>query len=72
MWFMHLKDWAVVQGIHPQTAYRWFREGKLPVPVTRVGSRTILVNVDAPIGGVLGSGGVGLYARVSSTDSNQD
>ncbi|MDT5045369.1 MAG: hypothetical protein QOG75_1222, partial [Mycobacterium sp.] len=24
------------QGVHPQTAYRWFREGSLPVPAVRV------------------------------------
>ncbi|MDA8394005.1 MAG: IS607 family transposase, partial [Candidatus Dormibacteraeota bacterium] len=29
---MNLKEWAKAQGVHPQTAYRWFREGKLPVP----------------------------------------
>jgi hypothetical protein len=29
---VNLKEWARLQGIHPQTAYRWFREGTLPVP----------------------------------------
>lgn len=33
--------------MHPQTSYRWFREGTLPVPAERVGPRTILVNVEA-------------------------
>ncbi|MHB8334364.1 MAG: hypothetical protein ACYDEH_05635, partial [Acidimicrobiales bacterium] len=28
---MNLSEWANLQGIHPQTAYRWFREGTLPV-----------------------------------------
>ena len=31
-----------MQGVHPVTAYRWFREGKLPVPARKVG-RLILV-----------------------------
>ncbi|THA34347.1 IS607 family transposase, partial [Streptomyces sp. A1277] len=44
---MNLTEWARAQGVHPQTAYRWFREGTLPVPAQRVGPRTILVNVDA-------------------------
>ncbi|MGH9062460.1 MAG: IS607 family transposase, partial [Acidimicrobiales bacterium] len=29
---MNLTEWARRQGVHPQTAYRWFREGTLPVP----------------------------------------
>jgi putative transposase len=29
---MNLSEGADCQGIHPQTAYRWFREGTLPVP----------------------------------------
>ncbi|MFE5946920.1 IS607 family transposase [Streptomyces sp. NPDC056480] len=44
---MNLKEWAKTNGVHPHTAYRWFREGRLPVPATRVGPRTILVNVEA-------------------------
>nr|WSX53355.1 IS607 family transposase [Streptomyces sp. NBC_00974] len=68
---MNLKEWAKAQGVHPQTAYRWFREGNLPVPAERVGPRTILVNVEAnTVPGVVG--GVGLYARVSSHDQKLD
>ncbi|MFF1395368.1 hypothetical protein ACFVZD_16355 [Streptomyces sp. NPDC058287] len=44
---MNLKEWAVANGVHPHTAYRWFREGALPVPAQRVGPRTILVNFEA-------------------------
>jgi putative resolvase len=68
---MNLKEWALAQGVHPQTAYKWFREGKLPVPATRVGPRTILVNMDAVAAPAV-SGGVGLYARVSSHDQKAD
>ncbi|MCX5393952.1 IS607 family transposase [Streptomyces sp. NBC_00094] len=68
---MNLKEWAKAQGVHPQTAYRWFREGTLPVPAQRVGPRTILVNIEAAATpGVVG--GVGLYARVSSHDQKDD
>ncbi|GHJ39901.1 IS607 family transposase [Streptomyces sp. TS71-3] len=57
--------------MHPQTAYRWFREGTLPVPAQRVGPRTILVNVGA--GSAPGAvGGLGLYARVCSHDQKGD
>lgn len=67
---MNLKEWAIAQGIHPQTAYKMFREGTLPVPAQRVGPRLILVNPEgftaAP------AEGVGLYARVSSHDQKDD
>lgn len=63
---MNLKDRARLQGIHLQTAYRWFREGRLPVPAVRVNSRSVLVAPDAAI--TLAQGGVGLYARVSFPD----
>ncbi|MBT2488919.1 IS607 family transposase [Streptomyces sp. ISL-96] len=68
---MNLTEWAKAQGVHPQTAYRWFREGTLPVPAQRVGPRTILVNMESSTtrGRV---GGVGLYARVSSHDQKAD
>ena len=67
---MNLTEWAKAQGVHPHTAYRWFREGTLPVPARRVGPRTILVNVDATAAGPVP--GVGLYARVSSHDQRPD
>jgi putative resolvase len=68
---VNLREWALAQGLHPQIAYKWFREGKLPVPATRVGPRTILVNMDAATAPAA-SGGVGLYARVSSHDQKPD
>lgn len=66
-----LTEWAKAQGVHPQTAYRWFREGTLPVPAQRVGPRVILVNVEANAAPEI-VGGVGLYARVSSRDQKAD
>lgn len=68
---MNLTEWARAQGVHPQTAYKWFREGTLPVPAQRVGPRTILVNVDANTT-PQAAGGLGLYARVSSHDQMAD
>ena len=68
---MNLTEWAKTQGVHPQTAYRWFREGTLPVPAQRVGPRTILVNVG--VNAVPEAiGGLALYARVSSHDQKTD
>ena len=68
---MNLKEWAIQQGVHPQTAYRWFREGTLPVPAVRVGPRTILVNPDQPAAPTARTR-VALYARVSSHDQRDD
>ncbi len=68
---VNLTEWAKSQGVHPQTAYRWFREGTLPVPAQRVGPRTILVNVEGNTASEA-AGGLGLYARVSSHDQKAD
>ena len=62
-----MKEWARQQGVHPVTAYRWFREGKLPVPARRAG-RLILVDVPA----APAAGTVAVYARVSSADQRAD
>jgi putative resolvase len=59
-----------LQGIHLQTAYRWFREGTLLVPAVRVNSRSVLVAPDAVTAPA--RGGIGLYARVSSHDRRAD
>ena len=65
---MKLAEWARANGVHPKTAYRWWREGILPVPARKVGPRTILV--DTAVGD--SAGAVGLYARVSSHDQRED
>ena len=67
---MNLTEWARAQGIHVTTAYRWYREGKLPVPARKVG-RLILVSPEAAASATP-KDGVGLYARVSSHDQKAD
>ena len=69
---MRLKDWAEQQGIHYQTAWKWFRDGKFPVPALQTPSGTILVQPDAPDAVPRPGGGLGLYARVSSHDQRAD
>ena len=64
---MNLTEWAHAQGIHVQTAYRWYREGTLPVPVQKAG-RLILVSPQTATGAARKTGGAGLYARVSWHD----
>ncbi|UQX13442.1 IS607 family transposase [Candidatus Mycobacterium methanotrophicum] len=67
---MNLTEWARGQGVHPQTAYRWFREGTLPVPAVRVNARTVLVSPEVSLGSTVAA--FGLYARVSSHDQKAD
>jgi predicted site-specific integrase-resolvase len=60
-----LKEWALREGVHHVTAYRWFREGKLPVPARRV-ARLILVDPAATAAAVAET--VAVYTRVSPAD----
>lgn len=65
---MNLAEWAESQGIARITAYRWYHQGKLPVPATKVGG-LILVDADKdknPAGQTV------VYARVSSADQRPD
>jgi putative resolvase len=65
---MKLAAWARANGVHPQTAYRWFRQGTMPVPARRLPSGTILVEVPgSDHDGGLDQRAV-LYARVSAHD----
>jgi putative resolvase len=65
---MKLAEWARANGVHPQTAYRWFRQGTMPVPARRLPSGTILVDTaGSPPGGR-----VVLYARVTAYDQRAD
>jgi putative resolvase len=65
---VNLADWAESVGVNRHTAYRWFREGTLPVPAERVG-RLILVRTTAAADS---AGCVVVYARVSSHDQRSD
>lgn len=48
---MRLSDWAKGEGIHCQTAWKWFRQGTLAVSVRQTATGAILVDepaVDLP------------------------
>jgi putative resolvase len=64
-----LSDWAASVGVSRHIAYRWFREGPLPVPAERVG-RLILVKTAGSTSGSAAM--VVVYARVSSHDQRLD
>jgi putative resolvase len=65
---MKLAAWARANGVHPQTAYHWFRQGTMPVPARRLPSGTILVDTPASPPG----GRAVLYTQVSSHDQRTD
>jgi len=64
---VNLTEWADAQGVHVQTAYRWYREGTPPVPARKAG-RLILESPQADAGAAPKTGGAGLYPRVSWHD----
>ncbi len=64
---MKLSTWAKKQGISYRTAWRWFKEGKLPVEVEQTATGTILVKEVKPP-----ANQVAIYARVSSVDQKND
>ena len=67
---VNLAEWAESQGISRVTAYRWFRDGKLPVPARKVGG---LILVDSPVATSEPSASeTVVYARVSSADQRSD
>jgi putative resolvase len=65
---MRLSDWARMQGVHYQTAWKWAYEGKMPVPVVKTPTGRYLVLTESATSGA----GVALYARVSSGDQKPD
>jgi len=64
---MKLSEWAKEQGISYRTAWRWFKDGKLPVPAEQVATGTIIIKTKGPE-----SGKVAIYARVSSSDQKSN
>jgi predicted site-specific integrase-resolvase len=68
---MKLSDYAKQQGVRYETAWRWFRDGK--IKGRRIGAHTILVEEETETKPVLPQR-VAIYARVSeaSNKSNLD
>src|SRR5271154_355391 len=66
---MKLAEWARSYGVHPNTAYRWFADGTMPVPARRLASGTIVVEAEPPNVEV---GRTVAYCRVSTHDQRRD
>jgi putative resolvase len=65
---LKLTEWACSNGVHLQTAYRWFRKGKMSVAAPRLVLGTIWVESAQPET----SGRTVTYARVSSPGQRAD
>ena len=67
---MKLSVWAKQSGVHYATAWKWFKEGKLPVKAYQTPTGTILIDVSSIP--TKESRKVAVYARVSSSDQKAD
>ena len=67
---MNLAEWAEAQGVHPQTAYRWLRQGRSPVPARRVGGLIMVGDLSGD--GPAPAGRTAVSALVSSSDQKAD
>lgn len=65
---MKLSAWAKQNGLTYKTAWRMWRDGRLPIPAEQLPTGTVLVH---PPGGEAPDG-IALYARVSSADQRAD
>jgi putative resolvase len=65
---MKLSEWAKKQGISYKTAWRMWRDGRLPVDAEQLPTGTVVIHATAPEVAV----GVALYARVSGADQKAD
>lgn len=64
---MKLSVWAKSQGISYKTAWRMWKDGRLPVPAEQMATGTVIVHAEPDK-----VGGAALYARVSSADQKND
>jgi len=69
---MKLSVWARRNGLCYQTAWRMFRDRKLPVEAQQLATGTILVTEPAAESPSSARKGVAIYARVSSHDQEAD
>ncbi len=66
---LKLKEWAVLMGVHYQTAWKWWHDGNLPVPAFQTPTGAVFVTLDDQASP---AGGAALYAQVSSSDQKND
>lgn len=64
---MKLSQWAKLKGVSYKTAWRMWRDGRLPVHAEQLPTGTVVIHIPDEE-----TGGVALYARVSSADQTAD
>lgn len=64
---MKLADYANKMGVRYETAWRWYRDGK--IQGRRIGPRTIIITEDQETAPVAKSERVAIYARVSGAEN---
>jgi predicted site-specific integrase-resolvase len=67
---MKLSEWAKKVGVSYKTAWRWFRDGKLPVEASQTATGTIIVKEEEKSKREIKE--VAIYGRVSSADQKGD
>lgn len=71
---MRIREWAEREGFHPQTVWKWCREGTMPVPFERTATGAVIVH-DPKYENATPTTAAGrtvCYARVSSGDQKTD
>lgn len=69
---MLVREWARREGLHPQTVWKWCREGTMPVPVEQTPTGAWLIHDPKYETALTITGRTVCYARVSSTDQKTD
>lgn len=72
---MLVKEWAAREHLHPQTVWKWCRQGTMPVPVEHTPSGMWLVHdpkYETPSPAPPNAHRTVCYARVSSSDQKAD
>lgn len=69
---MLVREWAGREGLHPQTVWKWCREGTMPVPVEQTPTGAWLIHDPKYETAPTITGRTVCYARVSSNDQKTD
>lgn len=69
---MLVREWARREGLHPQTVWKWCREGTMPVPVEQTPTGAWLIHDPKYETAPTIMGRTVCYARVSSNDQKTD
>ena len=69
---MLVREWAEREGLHPQTVWKWCREGTMPVPVEQTPTGAWLIHDPKYETAPTITGRTVCYARVSSNDQKTD